>query len=178
MSTRSIEEARRVSTGETPGSSEISTPSRPEVSRAPAPLNQADWDHVHESIQARLARLWKKISAAAPGSLSRPGRTVAPAFALFSYRVFFRKSLDEDDPILVGVTIREKDGRYRAEGQIVGEESGWLHFDEEFEIPEDSPDWIDRVNLLADRLAAKEAVVLAAMAEGGNEDHEADAGAR
>lgn len=123
-----------------------------------------DWDRIHADVQKSLDGLWAKVSAAVPGSLSRPGRSTVPAFALFSYRVFYRADLDEDDPVIVGVTIRDEGSSYRVTGDVSGEETGRIDFEQEFDVPKDSFDFTDRVALLADRLAASEAVVLGAMA--------------
>lgn len=131
---------------------------------------QADWDGVHAVVQEALESLWTKISSAVPGSFSITGRSEAPAFALFSYRVFCRSRSDEDNPICVGVTIRDQGSSYLVEGEVVGDESGRLYFDESFEAPKNSTatDFADRVDRLAARLATNDAIVLAAMAESGD----------
>jgi len=168
MSSRSIEQAHGIPADDAAQPGGLGGSSRPGNLQEHAARGEVDWDRIHAAVQTRLEELGTKISAAASGSLSRPGRTVAPAFALFSHHVFFRASLDEDDPILVGVTIRDEGACYRVVGEIVGEETGRIHFEEEFKSSKDSPDWINRVILLADRLAASEALVLAAMAESGD----------
>jgi len=124
---------------------------------------EPDWDQIHGDVQRALAELWRKISAASPSALSRPGRTEAPAFALFSYRVFYVADLDEDDPIVVGVTVEDQGTSYLVEGEVVGEETGLLYFDESFDVPKGSPDLADRVGGLAARIAGIESIVLDAM---------------
>ena len=66
---------------------------------------EPDWDRIDADIQKAFESLQERVAAAVPGSLSKPGRASAPAFALFSDRVFYRADLDAHDPVLVGVTI-------------------------------------------------------------------------
>ncbi|MDR3619084.1 MAG: hypothetical protein P4L85_07005 [Paludisphaera borealis] len=122
-----------------------------------------DWERIHADVQEALEGLRVRVSAAAPGSLSRPGRTSAPAFALFSYRVFYRADVDEDDPILVGVTIQDQGSSYRVAGDVSGEESGRIYFEEACEIAKDAPDLARSVRDFAERLATREAVVIEAL---------------
>lgn len=123
-----------------------------------------NWDQIHEDVQNSLEELWRKISAASPSSLSRPGRTEAPAFLLFSYRVFFAGGdLNEDDPILVGVTIEDQGTSYFVDGEVMGEETGVVYFEDNFESPKDAPEFLDRVGRLVARLAEIEEIVLDAM---------------
>ena len=124
-----------------------------------------DWNRIHGDVQNAFERLWAKVSAVSPGALSRPGRTTAPAFVLFSYRVFYRADLDEDDPILVGVTIQDQGSSYRVASDVSGEESGTVYYEEAREISKDSPDLGKDVRDLADRLASREAVVLEALSQ-------------
>lgn len=140
----------------------------PRGSEAISDHGPADWDRLHAVVQEALEELWTKISSALPGSISMSGRSVAPAFALFSYRVFCRSRSDEDDAICVGVTIREQGATYLVEGEVVGDETGFPYFEESFEAPKNSADFADRVGRLAARLAVSEAIVLAAMSDGEN----------
>lgn len=124
-----------------------------------------DWDRIHEDVQRALERLGEKVSTPAPKSLSRYGRTTAPAFALFSYRVFYRADLDEDDPILVGVTIQEQGPSFHIAGDVSVEESGTIYYEEACEVSKDSLNFVKTVRDIADRLSMREADVLEALSQ-------------
>jgi hypothetical protein len=129
-----------------------------------------DWDRIHAQVQGAFDGLRDRVAEAVPGSLSRPGRASAPAFELFSYRVFYRADFDEDDPVLAGVMVQDQGSSYRVSGDVSGEESGRIYCEEACDVPKDAADLVERVRGLSERLAAREAVVVEALSPHPRED--------
>lgn len=82
------------------------------------------WGQVDAEIQAALDGLWVEIASSTPGTLSRPGRTKSAMFPLFTYRIFYRGDLDEDDPVVAGIEIKDEGHSFRVSADIGSEESG------------------------------------------------------
>ncbi|KAJ3050207.1 hypothetical protein HK102_012341, partial [Quaeritorhiza haematococci] len=107
--------------------------------------SRVDWDRMHIEVQSVLEGIWESVSAAAPHALSKAGRMSSIIFPLFSYRVFYRRSLDEDDPIIAGVNIKDEGGQFRITADLGGEESGEILVREEFSVPRDPESLADAV---------------------------------
>lgn len=88
------------------------------------------WDRLHQIIQEGLSELSENVLRGAEDVLTRTGLVSSPALPVFSYRTFYRRAFDEEDPIVVGVEIQAEDDRYRVCGEICGEDSGQSFFDE------------------------------------------------
>jgi len=69
------------------------------------------------------------------------------------------------DPVVVGVTVRPGPGSIKITGDISGEESGYVYFDEgcELEVPLSLEEGLRAAVRVADRLAAECGVVLASI---------------
>jgi len=96
-----------------------------------------DWDSIHRAVQENLETLANWLVSRAPALRWKAGRSSARAFPLFSYRVFYRLDGDDYDPVIVGVTASLDGSIARVSGDISGDESGRVYFDEgcNFEVP-------------------------------------------
>lgn len=101
--------------------------------------------------------------------VSKPGRTTTRAFPLFSFVVFPRIAGRDFDPVVVGVTVKPGPESTRITGDISGEESGDLYFDEgcELEVPLSPEEVIRGAVEVADRRASEWRVALAAIRSSG-----------
>jgi hypothetical protein len=95
----------------------------------------------------------------------KSGRTSARAFPLLSYRVFYRSDGDKSDPVIAGVTVTLEGPVARVSGDISGDETGRIYFDEgcELEVPSHQEAILEAVSLVADRIAAQSKIVLGAI---------------
>ena len=107
----------------------------------------------------------RHILAEEPATVWKAGRTATRAFPLFSYRVFHHLHDIDDDPVVVGLTFTVRDASVRVAGDISGDESGFIYFDEgcTVEVPHESRAVKEAARLVADRLASRESVVLEAI---------------
>jgi len=96
-----------------------------------------DWDSIHRAVQEILGTLASWVLSRAPATAWKSGRSSARAFPLFSYRVFYRLDGNDYDPVIVGVTVSLEGPIARVSGDISGDESGRVYFDEgcNFEVP-------------------------------------------
>lgn len=125
---------------------------------------RALWDLAHEVVQDALAGLTGWFVRECPAYPWKAGRTSARAFPLFSYRVFYRRT-DDEDPVVVGVTFTETGAGVRVTGDISGEASGTIYFDEEcdHEVPHTARAVVQQASRTACRLAAQGAVLVQAL---------------
>ena len=115
-------------------------------------------------MQKALDRLWTRSFGGGAGiALQARPHDVPSLLALFSYRVFYRVDLDEEDPILAGVTIQDHGSFYRLAGDVSAEESGTIYYEEACQVSKNPPDVVKAVQDVADRLAGREVVVLEAL---------------
>ena len=82
------------------------------------------------TVQDSLSILTARLLAQEPGLIWKAGRTSSRAFPLFSYRVFYHLDGDDYDPIVVGLTFTVRGAEVRVVGDISGDESGFVYYDE------------------------------------------------
>jgi hypothetical protein len=126
---------------------------------------EVKWDSVHEVIQEGLERLTRLVLDRSQQTVWKSGRTSARAFPLLSYRVFYRSDGDNYDPVIAGVTLTLEGPLARVSGDISGEESGRIYFDEgcDLEVPCRQEAILEAAALVANRLAAQPQIVLGAI---------------
>jgi hypothetical protein len=129
------------------------------------PFSALDWDALDRVVQDSLSELTARVLEQEPGAIWKAGRTAARAFPLFTYRVFFHLDGDDYDPIIVGVTFTVRDGVVRVDGDISGDESGFVYYDEGCTIEVAAEPLVvpDAARAVARRLASQESIVLDAM---------------
>lgn len=129
------------------------------------PSSVADWDLLDRIVQHSLSALTTRVIAQEPAIVWKAGRTSARAFPLFSYRVYYHLDGDDYDPIVVGVTVTTWSANVRVAGDISGDESGFVYFDEgcTVEAPPDHNSIQNAAQVVADRLAAQDSIVLDAI---------------
>ena len=93
-----------------------------------------DWDIIDLVIQEKLSTLTERVGRLIPNLVWRSGSHRARHIALSSYRIYDHLGGEDTDPIYAGVTIVEEDGTVRISGDISGEESGRIYFDQDCEI--------------------------------------------
>ena len=135
---------------------------------------EVKWDSVHEVIQKHLERLRRLVLVQFPETVWKSGRNSARAFPLLSYRVFYRFDGDNYDPVIAGVTVTQEGPLARVSGDISGEESGRIYFDEgcDLEVPCRQEAISEAVSLVTDRIAAQSQIVLDALSNRGFQVHE------
>lgn len=124
-----------------------------------------DWDSIHVGIQEGLERLTQLVLAKSPQAAWKSGRNAARALPLLSYRVFYRSDGDDYDPVIASVAITLEGPVARVSGDISGDETGRIYFDEgcELEVPPHQEAILASATLVASRLAAQPQIVLDAM---------------
>ena len=122
-----------------------------------------DWDEVHRAIQAVLDALDDRVARLEPSVCRRVGRTSGRSFPLFSYREFARS--DSEDRVIVGITVQDREDRFRISGEIAGEESGQIHLDggTEADVPRTLRAVLGAVGRIARRLAPCDRAVIDAL---------------
>ena len=93
-------------------------------------LTSADWDLIHEKIQEVLAEMGRRVAERWPTISSQGGRTSTQRFPLFSYRTFQGAAEGEADAVVVGLDIQPQEQVVSIRGDISGEETGRIFFDE------------------------------------------------
>jgi hypothetical protein len=88
------------------------------------PPGSVEWDEVHGAVQEVLDRIGTAVLRQDCSVVSRPGRTDARAWDLFSYRVFSHESYRDVDPVVVGVLFTREGDQERIQGDICGEGLG------------------------------------------------------
>ena len=126
-----------------------------------------DWDSIHRAVQENLETLTNWLVSRAPTLRWKAGRSSARAFPLFSYRVFYRLDGDDYDPVIVGVTVSLDGSIARVCGDISGDESGCVYFDEgcNIEVPSRQDAIIDAARRVAQRLTVPGQTVLDAISD-------------
>lgn len=94
------------------------------VGRSTAPAAAPSWDRIEREFNGALDALWGEIAPHMPEALSRPGRVRTARFPLHVYRTFYRGDLDEEDPIVAGIQIKDEGDLFRVTADVGGEESG------------------------------------------------------
>jgi hypothetical protein len=124
-----------------------------------------DWDAVHEAVQDILSKLAEHLLAAVPGAKWKAGRAGDPRFPLFSYQVYYHLDGDDYDPIVVGVDFAREGFAVRVSGDISGDETGHIYFDEDCEqtVAARTKSVIDGASRIARRLASQHETVLHAI---------------
>src|SRR5882724_2141485 len=96
-------------------------------------LDLLDWDEIHGAVQSTLQRLDDPVTRLCVGCRVTSGHNSAPAWQLFSYRVYQPPEGSEVDPVVVGVNFSHgSQGAVRILGDISGETLG----DVLYEFPE------------------------------------------
>ncbi len=129
--------------------------------------DELDWDSVHEAIQEGLERLTGLVLDQSRETVWKSGRSSARAFPLLSYRVFYRSDGDDYDPVIVSVTVTLEGSIARVSGDISGDESGRVYFDEgcHLDVPSCQDAIFKGASLVASRLAAQVQIVLDAISD-------------
>jgi hypothetical protein len=125
------------------------------------PFSAHDWDALDQIVQGALAALSERVLAREPNSVWKSGRTATRAFPLFTYRVFYHLDGDDYDPIVVGVTFTVRDPEVRVAGDISGDESGFVYYDEgcTIDAPAEPLAVREAARAVANRLASQDAIV-------------------
>ena len=139
--------------------------SRPGSGGEPGPRNASDWDALDRIVQDRLSDLTARVVAREPDTLWKAGRTAIRASPLFSYRVYYRLDGDDYDPIIVGLTFKVDKAGVRIDGDISGDESGYIYFDEDcaIDVPDEQLALREAARAIAERLASRDSIVLDAI---------------
>ena len=126
-----------------------------------------DWDSIHRAVQEILGTLTNWVLSRAPATAWKSGRSSARAFPLFSYRVFYRLDGNDYDPVIVGVTVSLEGPIARVSGDISGDESGRVYFDEgcTLEVPSHQDAIFDAACCVAHRLVVPGQIVLDAISD-------------
>jgi hypothetical protein len=125
------------------------------------PFSDPDWDVLDRTVQDSLSILTARLLAQEPGLIWKAGRTTTRAFPLFSYRVFYHLDGDDYDPIVVGLTFTVRGAEVRVVGDISGEESGFVYYDEgcTIDAPAEPLAVHDAARVVAGRLASQDSIV-------------------
>ncbi len=128
-------------------------------------LTADDWDDIDRLVQDSLSSLTTRILSQEPTTTWKAGRTATRAFPLFSYRVFYHLDGNDYDPIVVGVTFTLRDREVRVAGDISGDETGFVYYDEgcTFDVPAGPFAVRDAGRFAAERLACQHDIVLRAI---------------
>jgi hypothetical protein len=134
----------------------------------PQPLGNKksiDWGEVHTATQVALEPLWKRIVEVHPEAVAKVGRTSSRSFPLFTYQTYFRLDGDDYDPVIVGVGFDPAGEEIVVSGDISGEESGDVYFDEGCsEVVAGTAEAVAAAaSRVASRLVSQSAVVLQAI---------------
>jgi hypothetical protein len=92
--------------------------------------SEVDWQAVDRAVQEGLARLTVRVAGAIPTLSWKSNSYNARFIALCSYRIFERLDGGDFDPIYAGMTFVLEDGKVRISGDISGEETGHIYFDQ------------------------------------------------
>jgi hypothetical protein len=99
---------------------------RDRLSLMPASI---DWNRAEEIVQDALTRLSAAVFGRRPAVRSRPHANRTERFPLFAYRTFIPVPTEGFDPIVVGVTFKRTAQGILVRGDMVGEETGTVHFE-------------------------------------------------
>jgi hypothetical protein len=125
-----------------------------------------DWSRAEEIVQNALTRLSEAVSERRKGVRSRPHASRTERFPLFAYRTFIPTPAEGFDPIVVGVTFKRTDRGVLVRGDMIGEETGTVHFEHpecRLEVREQSEAVLRAARQVADRLAAEVDQLVAAL---------------
>jgi hypothetical protein len=92
-------------------------------------LTPCDFDRLHEASQKIFEALARKAQQRYPALKALFGRTTTQKFPMFSHVTFEDKSQPNIDPVVVGIDVRVDMGLILLEAEIVGEETGKVHFE-------------------------------------------------
>jgi hypothetical protein len=139
-------------------------PSTGSQSRKPAG-SAVEWDQIHDAIQEVFETLAARILTQEPRASSKAGRNSTRTFALFSYRVFPHLDGDDHDPVVVGISLNPRGDRVQIMGDISGDESGYVYFDQGCAIETNCEPQaiIEGARATAERLAAQESAIIEAI---------------
>ena len=93
-----------------------------------------DWDLIDRAIQERLSQLTGRLLRGIPNLVSKSGSHRARHILLSSYKIYKRLDGDDHDSVYAGLTIVKEAGAVRISGDISGEESGHIYFDQGCEL--------------------------------------------
>jgi hypothetical protein len=96
--------------------------------------SEIDWDIINKAIQENLSRLTERVTRLIPNLEWRSGSHRARNILLSSYRIYDHLYGDDYDPVYAGITIIENDGFVRVSGDISGDETGQIFFDQGCEL--------------------------------------------
>lgn len=132
--------------------------------RLEEPSIEIDWDRVHAVVQQELARLRTAVCDQSGLTIVQPGRTRTRGFPLFSYLAFSRPE-SEAEAIVVGLTFTPRNHGFEIVGDVAGEESGQIYYDDVASCPAPAAfeSVLEAVRQIAAHLADRPDVVLSAM---------------
>lgn len=90
-------------------------------------------DSIHRKIQEGFSPLIRQVGDRHPGLRWAGGRSEGGVLLLFSYVTFPRLDDDDGDPVIVGIAVARRGSEIRITGDISGDESGHIFFDEDCE---------------------------------------------
>jgi hypothetical protein len=136
-----------------------------DVNNGAGGFTAADWDRVHESVQAALRPLAEIVRRRWPMVASSGGRTSTKLLPLFSHWTFEPQEGSGLEPVVVGVDFRPAEGQITVTGDITTEETGRILFDRgcRREVPPSLADVIAAARDVAATLAAQTAVLAEAL---------------
>jgi len=116
-------------------------------------------------IQEVFEALAVRVLAQEPRASSKAGRSSTRTFALSSYRVFLHLDGDDHDPIVVGISLTPRGDRVQIMGDISGDESGYVYFDEGCAVETTCEPQAIRAcaRAIAERLGAQESTIIEAI---------------
>jgi hypothetical protein len=124
-----------------------------------------DWNPIHAAVQEGFEKLASRILDQEPEASSKAARCSTRSFALFSYRVFPHLDGNDYDPIVIGISFAPTDDRVRIMGDISGDESGFVYFDEgcTMETTQEPQAVMEYAKQIAESLAAQESAIIDAI---------------
>jgi hypothetical protein len=127
--------------------------------------SEIDWDIINRAIQEKLSQLTERVTHSIPNLMWKSGSHSARCIALSSYRIYDQLDGDDFDPVYAGITIVEGDGVVRISGDISGEETGHIYFDQgcEFFVAPDFGSVLAAAAEVASRISAQEQIVIQAI---------------
>jgi hypothetical protein len=137
-----------------------------EVNNGATGLSSADWDRVHEAVQAALRPMAEAARRRGPAVASRGGRTSTARLPLFSYWTFQPAEGLGLEPVVVGVDFQPAPDRITVRGDISTEETGRILYDRDCcrEVPPSAGSVIAAAREIAAVLAARTDVLAEALA--------------
>lgn len=95
------------------------------------PEEQVNWYQVHQLVQRIFSEMAARIKDEWPMIRSRPGKSSARSFFLYTFMIFDLGDEEELDPVIVGLTFEPAPSgdHILVTGDICGEETGRIDFE-------------------------------------------------